>query len=667
MPTTELETSSALSVEDRLEIYQKIYLTRRLDDKLSSLGKQNKGGTFHLCHNGHELIGIMAARALEPGRDWGLPYYRDRGFAIGIGAKPTDLIASFLARDSVNHSGGRCMPEHYSEKNLRLPIQSSCVGSQFLQAVGVAKGASLRGSDEVVYVSGGDGSTSQGDLHEALNFSALHKLGVLFVIHDNGWAISTPREEQTGARSIEQMLSGYANLMHLTIDGTDPDLLHQTFEQAVSHCRTGAPALIVAKVPRIGAHSSSDDPKKYQDIEHFEEASLNDPLKKLQIALEGSFKAEIEEKIDAEIARAAKEAEQIPHPKPESVEEFLYAPENQIEVAGESLEAVVMVDAINHALVEEMDRDEGVVVFGQDVAHGKGGVFGVTAKLTELYGKERCFNTPLAESTIIAIAMGMSFDGFHHPVAEIQFADYIWTGINQLFNELGSAYYRSKGMWNCPVVVRMPCGGYIQGGPYHSQSIEAFLAHAPGLTVVMPSNSRDAKMLMKAAIRSPNPVVFLEHKAVYRQRTFAAKPEPSAEAILPLGKAAVIKEGKDLTLVTWSYLTTFAAELAAKLTEEGIDIEVIDLRTIKPLDWETIKASVQKTNRLLIAHEAPLFCGFGAEIAAKAADLLFEDLDAPIKRLGGLNVPIPYAKPLENAALPQKKDLEKAIRELYAY
>ncbi|MFN0065371.1 MAG: alpha-ketoacid dehydrogenase subunit beta, partial [Chlamydiales bacterium] len=304
---------------------------------------------------------------------------------------------------------------------------------------------------------------------------------------------------------------------------------------------------------------------------------------------------------------------------------------------------------------------------GQDVAHGKGGVFGVTRGLTEKFGKNRCFNTPLAESTIVGIAIGIGVDGIHKPIAEIQFADYLWTGINQLFNEAASIHYRSNGEWNVPIVIRMPCGGYIQGGPYHSQSIEGFLAHCPGLKVVIPSNAHDAKGLMKTAIRDPNPVVFLEHKALYRQQKFAARPEPSKEFLLPFGQANVVHKGSDVTVVAWGMMVMVTNEIAEKLAFEKISVEVIDLRTIVPLDIETILTSVKKTGKLLVVQEAPSNCGFGAEILARVAEEGFEYLDAPLHRVCGFDSPVPYSKPLENEVLPQAETIEAEIRKLSSY
>lgn len=680
MGTLLQESGIEIKKEKCLKLLEAMLRTRILDEKMFKLVRQNKGGTFHISVMGHEMIGAGSALALEPGKDWGLPYYRDRAFAVGIGCTSKDLIGTFLARAVPHHSGGRMMPEHFSHKELRLPCQSSCVGSQFLQAVGVAKGVQISGQDEVVYVSAGDGATSQGDFHEALNFACVHKLGVVFVIQDNGWAISVPVKEQTAGGSIVQLGKGYNGLSVFDIDGCDcVEVLHAT-ESAVKKARAGlGPSLIVAKVPRIGPHSSSDDPGKYKDRETIEEEKARDPLPLFQNWLMENGIAtqkEIEElraQIFQEVERAAVEAEEIPFPEASSIDNALFKEspliqeEQEEDSSSSGQDAVVMVDALNHALDEEMKRDPKIIVFGQDVAHGKGGVFGVTRTLTEKYGVKRCFNTPLAESTIIALALGMSLVDSLKPVAEIQFADYLWTGINQLFNELSSFYFRSNSEWNCPVVIRMPYGGYIQGGPYHSQSIEAFLAHCPGLKVVIPSNASDAKRLMKTAIRDPNPVIFLEHKALYRQRVFCARKEPKEDAQLPFGKAKVVKKGEDLTLVAWGMMVVMAYDVAEKLSQEGISVEILDLRTLVPLDMESILTSLKKTGKLLIAHEAPGNGGFGAEIAAKVAESAFHLLDAPIKRVTGKDCMVPYCKDLENSVLPQPQDIERAIRALASY
>lgn len=667
--------SADLDREHLLRCLETIYLARFMDDKMAKLVRQNKGATFQLSVSGHELIGAISALELISGHDWAFPYYRDRSFALGLGCTPEELMKAFLARDIPHHSGGRMMPDHFSHRGLRIPCQSSVVGSQFLHAVGCAKGAVLRGSNEIVYVSGGDGATSQGDFHEALNFSCLHKLPILFVIQDNGWAISVPIEEQTAGGSIAKIARGYEGLSVFEIDGCDYEETKEALHKAALKARAGeGPSIIVARVPRINAHSGSDDPKKYREEIALEAEKARDPIARFERWLieRNLYAAEELQAIrDLQFQRveeASLLAEGVPIAPLALAAEGVFAPfeihDTGVRASGE---AVVMMDAINHALVEEMERDPGVIVFGQDVAHGKGGVFGITRGLTYRFGKDRCFNTPLAESTIVGLAIGLSVDGFHKPVAEIQFADYFWTGVNQLFNELSSIHYRSNGEWSCPVVIRMPYGGYIQGGPYHSQSIEAFLCHCPGLKVVIPSNAADAKRLLKSAIRDPNPVIFLEHKALYRQRLFSAREEPSAEDFLPFGKANVVRKGTDVTVVAWGMMVLMANEVAETLSQEGFSVEIIDLRTLVPLDFYTVLESLKKTSKLLILHEAPRTCGFGAELAARAVEEGFRYLDAPIVRVTGKDCPVPYCKELEDAVLPQKKDLEAALRKLIEY
>lgn len=667
-----------LSKDKAMQTLKAMYLTRFADEKMSKLVRQNKGGTFHLSVTGHEMVGAICTTFMTPGRDWALPYYRDRAAAIGLGCPLVDLFGAFLARDVEHHSGGRMMPEHYSHKGLNIPVQSSCVGSQFLQAVGVAKGLKLSKKKDLVYVSGGDGSTSQGDFHEALNFSCIHKLNVLFVIQDNGVAISVPAQEQTAGGDIASMASGYEGLTIHSVSGSSYEEMAKAVAESIEKARQDlGPTLLIAKVPRIGAHSSSDDPSKYKSKEEMEKDRLMDPIPLMEgwIVTNGISNLEeialLKQECQQEVEKAALEADKIPFPDLATADTKVFADAPKIvenEEVGSSTveEGVVIVDALNHGLQEEMKKDPTVVVFGQDVAHGKGGVFGVTRHLTDLFGKDRCFNSPLAESTIVGISIGLSFTGWK-PVAEVQFADYLWTGINQLFNELANIYYRSNGEWKCPVVVRMPYGGYIQGGPYHSQSIEAFLAHCPGLKVVIPSNAADAKKLLKAAIHDPNPVVFLEHKALYRQRVFCARKEPLENEMAPLGKAKVVREGNHVTVVAWGMLVFMAIQAADALAKEGISVEIIDLRTIVPLDMETVIASVKKTGKCLIAHEAPSNAGFGAEIAARLVEEAFMYLDAPILRVTGKDCMVPYCKLLEDAILPQVKDVENGIRKLAGF
>lgn len=675
--------------EHALKVLKIMLLTRFADEKMGKMVKQNKGSTFFLSVLGHEIIGAVASLEMEEGKDWAFPYYRDRALALGLGCPLEEILAAFLAKELPHHSSGRMMLDHFSDKPRRIPPQSSCVGSQFLQAVGLAKGVSLRKAKEVVYVSAGDGASSQGDFHEALNFSSIHQLPIVFVIQDNGWAISTPSIEQTAGSSIAKMASGYPGLNVFEAEGADFLKTKKVLKEAFDLAREKSePALVVIKVPRLGAHTNSDDASKYRDEKTFELEKKRDPLPHLENwLLEKKYITQeelgaLKEDLKQVVEKAAVVAEKYPNPKKEEAKtkvfkEFAVQESEKLKTVSEekgsatsnaeSSEEIVIMDAINRALIEEMERDSGIIVFGEDVARGKGGVFGLTRTLTDKFGKERCFNSPLAESTIIGSAMGLSFDGIHKPVVEIQFADYIWTGMNQLVNELASLHYRSNGEWNCPVVIRMPYGGYIQGGPYHSQSIEAVFTHIPGLKVVVPSNAFDAKRLLKTAIRDPNPVIFLEHKALYRQRAFSARKETAEDALLPFGKAKVVTEGKSITVVAWGMMVVMAADVTAKLKKEGIEVELIDLRTLVPLDVETILTSLKKTGRLLILQEAAKTSGFASEIAMRVMEEGFHLLDAPIQRVTGADCPIPYNKELENAVLPQKEDIEKAIVDLVKF
>ncbi|KPK33261.1 MAG: MFS transporter [Chlamydiae bacterium SM23_39] len=654
-----------------LDVLKIIYSARFIDDKMDILVKQNKGTTFFLSVKGHEIIGAVSSLMLDKNRDWAFPYYRDRAFALGWGCPKEDILAAFLARDIKNHSGGRLMLDHFSDKKRKIPPQSSCVGSQFLQAVGVAKGIKLNKKNKVVYVSGGDGSTSQGDFHEALNFSCIHKLPVMFVIQDNGWAISTPSKEQT-AGSIEKIARGYEGLNVYSSLGSDYEKLSANFKNAILDGRNYKPSIVIVRVPRLGPHTISDDPKKYKDEEILQREKREDPLLHFEKYLlnkgytDEEKIAKMKEEIKKEVEKAADIAEKIAFPKAETARDFLFK-DFEIEEKNTFLpKKVFMIEAINNCLKEEMKKDEKIVVFGQDVAGRKGGVFGVTKDLTEMFGKERCFNTPLAESTIVGIAIGLAFNNFK-PIAEIQFSDFCWTGVNQLLNELSSVYYRSKGEWEVPVVIRMTCGGYVQGAVYHSQSIESIFIHIPGLKVAIPSNANDAKRLLKTSILDPNPVIFLEHKALYRREDFSKNEESSIDDFLPFGKGKIVLNGKDLTLVTWGLMVAEAYEVAKNLLDKGVSVELIDLRTLVPVDLDIILKSIKKTAKLLILHEANKTLGFGAEIAALISDKAFTYLDAPIKRIAGKDCFVPYCKILEEEILPSKRDIEKAILELVSF
>ncbi|NOX90226.1 MAG: tungsten formylmethanofuran dehydrogenase [Calditrichaeota bacterium] len=678
MPNTVAKKIDLLGLkkETLAGIYRNLILARFMDQKMLIMLKQGKS-FFHIGCSGHEAVQIAAGFSLQPGYDYVYPYYRDLAFVLQFGLTPEEVFLNFLAKADDPSSGGRQMPNHYGHKKLRIVSQSSPTGTQYLQAVGTALAAVKQGKDEVVYVSSGEGSSSQGDFHEAVNWASREHLPVIFVIQNNKYAISVHVSEQMTGQSVYAFTAGYEGLTRFHVDGTDFFASYDALKQAVSRARQGdGPVLIEAETVRLLPHSSSDSQIKYRPKEELEKEKKKDPIPKFesQLLKSGLFKAEeleeLKKKIKSEVDEAAERAETHSQPDPSTLYHFLYAPEEETsrlkyEKTQPSGKRVVVVDAINHALKEEMARDERIHVFGEDVADDKGGVFTATSGLSTQFGRDRCFNTPLAESSIIGVAIGMAVYGLK-PVVEIQFGDYIWTGMMQIRNELATMRWRSNNSWTAPVVVRTPVGGYIHGGLCHSQNIEGFFAHLPGIKIAYPSNAADAKGLLKTAIRGNDPVLFLEHKGLYRQ-SYASAPEPDSEYLLPFGKAAVKREGSDLTIVCWGALVHKSLEAARILEEEGVSAEVIDIRTINPLDVGTIVDSVKKTSKVLIAHEDTRFQGFGAEIAATVAEEAFEYLDGPVKRLGGADTPVPFSPVLEKAALPQIEDVIKAARTLMAY
>jgi 2-oxoisovalerate dehydrogenase E1 component len=579
------------------------------------------------------------------------------------------------------------MPEHFGHRELNVLSTSSSVGAQYLPAVGFAlahrrdaaaaeaAGEPALDTPKAVYVAGGEGSTSQGAFHEALNWAAREALPVVFHIQDNGYAISVPVSEQTAGGSIWSLLGGYTGLTRLRYDGTDLLASLAAAKAAVEHVRAGkGPVALLADVVRLLPHSSSDDHSKYREGEAIEADRLRDPIPALTLRLieagvvtadeVEAMRVEIHQQVD--LAARAVEAEADPDPADATKHVYYEGPDDrEYEVEGETGELVVLVDAINHALDEELARDARVLLFGEDVGGGKGGVFTATRGLAATYGKSRVFNSPLAEASIIGAATGLAAAGYM-PVVEIQFADYVWPGMDAIRNQVASMRYRSNNAWEAPMVMRMPCGGYIHGGLCHSQNVEAMFAHFPGVHVVMPSNAADAKGLLKTAIRGRDPVIFLEHKSLYRQGP-ARSPEPGPDYLVPLGKARVVKEGTDLTIVTWGAIVYRSLAVARTLEKEGVSVEVIDVRSMLPLDTETILASACKTGRVLVAYEDHEFMGFGAEIAAQVADAAFGHLDAPVRRVAGAFSSIPYADGLENEVLPQDADVLKAAREVLAY
>lgn len=695
---------SGLSAETLVKMYRTMYLSRRVDDKEIQLKGQNKI-FFQISGAGHEALLVGAAQAMKPAYDWFFPYYRDRALMLGLGMTAQEMLWSAVGAEKDPNSHGRQMPSHWGHKDLNVPSQSSCTGTQALHSVGAAE-AGYRASivkelqdeiigfkgDEVVYMSVGDGTTSEGEWWEALNTASNLKLPVIFVVEDNGYAISTPVEVGTAGGDISKLVAGFPDLYIQKCDGTNPIESYETFQRAVEYCRARkGPAFVHGKVIRPYSHSLSDDEKLYRPAEELQKDAEIDPIKTFAefLMTEAIISSEdleaMRKEVDKEVNEAADIAIATPQPAPESAYRNVFSPdvdptskdfdtEDGAELSGN---AGTMVDLINRCMHEEMERDPRIVVFGEDVADvsreeyletvkGKGGVFKVTANLQRKFGGARVFNSPLAEANIVGRAVGMAIRNLK-PVVEIQFFDYIFPAFHQIRNEVAVTRWRSDGDTKCPMVMRVPVGGYLKGGAvYHSQSGTTLFSHTPGLMIVYPSNALDANGLLRTAIRCDDPVMFLEHKHLYRQ-VYNKSQYPSSEFMIPFGKARIVREGTDVTIVTYGALVQRSFEAAKRLDKQGISVELIDLRTLVPYDWERIAESVKKTNRVIVAHEDSVSYGYGAEIAARISDELFEYLDAPVKRVGATDTFVAYAPEVEDFILPQIDDVEKAAADLMKY
>jgi 2-oxoisovalerate dehydrogenase E1 component len=691
-----------LTRDELVDAYRLMLLSRKLDDKEIQLKNQSHA-FFQISGAGHEAVQVAAARHLRPGRDWFFPYYRDRALCLALGMTPYEMLLASVGSSDDPASGGRQMPSHWGHRRLHIPSQSSATGTQCLHAVGCAEAGRIYdrvaeipdrdqryARDEITYVSIGDGATSEGEFWEAITSACTRLAPVLFLVEDNGYAISVPVEVQTPGGDIAAVLDGVPGLRVFRCDGTDFLESYRVLGEAVSHVRGGqGPALVHSRVIRPYSHSLSDDERLYKTPAEREAEAHRDPLVRMrqfltaeQLATEEDLAAVLRA-VEHDVKVAAERALASPRPDPSTAADFVFSPDVDPTSADFATEAhprggpETMVAAINTTLRDEMARDPRLVVFGEDVADasredalavvaGKGGVFKVTHGLQRRFGGTRVFNSPLGEASIVGRAVGMALRGLK-PVVEIQFFDYIWPAFMQIRDELSMMRYRSANHWSSPVVIRVPIGGYLRGGaPYHSQSGVAIFAHTPGMRIVFPSNARDAVGLLRTAIRSDDPVLFCEHKHLYRQ-TYNKHPYPGPEYMIPFGRADVTKDGKDVVVFTWGALVHRSLVAAQQAEREGISVAIVDLRSIIPYDWDTIAAYTRRTNKVVVAHEDQLTCGFGAEIAARISDELFEYLDAPVKRVAARDCPVAYAPVLEEAILPSSADVLTAIRTLAAY
>ena len=670
----EIPGHTAVPTDLLTEYYEKLLQCYYVEERSKVFVRQGKVA-FYASTRGHDQVQVGVPMLMRPGHDWFYTYYREKSVAVTLGMPYKDIFLGLLNRDGDPNSQGVNMPEQWSSPALKLVAQSACTGTQYLPAVGAARAMRYDGSDAIVYASSGEGATSEGEFFEALNWAYRERLPVLFVVQNNGYAISVPQRYQTGSM-IHRIAEGF-RLPAYHLDGTSGfDSFYELLPEVISDIRSGkGPALIEFEVVRLDHHSSSDDQRKYRSKHELELALARDPLLRAErqlldagVLTEGDVQ-DLRERIKAEVDAAAEEADRHPYPQNYDITKHVFS--DRIPVTEESEPnyinpRVSMVQAINEGLREEMRRNPKIVMWGEDIQDPKGGVFGVTKGLTDEFGEARCMNSALAEASILGIAGGMGTAGYM-PIVEIQFADYIWPAFMQMRDEIAPMRWRSAGDWGCPMVCRVAVGGYIKGGPWHSANIEAFFANVPGWYVIYPCCAEDAKGLIKTAARMSDPVLFLEHKGLYRAMP-ARTPEPDENYLIPFGKARTRRHGTDLTVITWGYTVHQTEAVASVLEQEGkASIEIIDLRSIIPWDKQAVFESVRRTNRALVAHEDSLTMGFGAEVVAEISRSCFDHLDAPVSRVGALDSFVPSAVNLERQTLPSEESLRAAIEQLLRY
>ncbi len=704
----QLAKKSGLSKDDLIGMLKNIYLSRKLDDAEISMRKMSKA-YFQISGAGHEGVLSAIAKVLKPKHDYFIGYYRDRALCTALGVTPYEMLCQANGNIGDTASHGRQMPSHWGNVKLNIVNKSSCTGTQFLQACGLAEaglylkqlkneGVDVSGfsfhEKEIIYVSSGDGTTSQGEFWEAITTASVNKLPVMFVIEDNGFAISVPVEVQTPGGSISRALKDFPGLKIFTCDGSCPIESYAAAKEAETYLRAGnGPVLFHAvNCTRPYSHSLSDDHAMYRTQEELKEERERDVFTSYpRLLVESGLITEEERQkmlddIGAEVREAMNKAIETPWPTQESSLDHLYS--HDVDMTSSDFETapkfsgkddVPMASSINKVLRDEFKRNPLLRMFGEDVADfsdlsrldnpdlkGKGGVFKITSGVQRVSRKNQVFNSPLAEANIIGRAIGMAMRGVK-PIVEIQFFDYIWTAYMQLKNEMATTRYRSGGDFKCPMVVRVPIGGYLRGGAiYHSQSGESLFTHIPGIRVVFPSNALDAAGLLRTAIRGDDPVMFLEHKHLYYQG-YNRTADPGEEYMIPFGKARVVREGKDATIVCWGALVQKSIDAAKKLEAEGYSIEILDPRTLAPFDFAAVKKSLEKTHRLLICHEETKTSGYAGEIAAMVNEQCFESLDAPILRVAAKDSHVAYCPQQEDYILPQVSDVEEMLRKLLSY